>query len=284
MVTPVHATVYFGNFNVGNVPLNQGFRRELMRALMTYNYSSDPAFIMSKNTSINTTVLDPDEGKALEMMYKLANLTDPNIYTHTIVTKDVLPITLTYFNAKLSQGKFVALDWKTISEINNYGTSVQKKIVDATNDFSDISNSFQPGHGTTTVAQNYSFTDSTAKPGRWLYRLKQVDLDGTVNPSQAVEVDVPSIDNVPDKFALNQNYPNPFNPSTTISYYITKNEPVSLKVFDALGREVSTLVNEKQDVGSHNVSFSGQNLSSGTYFYRLQTPEKAETKRMMLVK
>jgi predicted acyl esterase len=92
------------------------------------------------------------------------------------------------------------------------------------------------------------------------------------------------INNEPHKFSLSQNYPNPFNPSTMIEYTIAKNEQVQLKVFDLLGREVATLVNNMQVPGSYNVNFNAQNLSSGIYFYRISTASFTDVKRMVLVK
>ncbi len=88
------------------------------------------------------------------------------------------------------------------------------------------------------------------------------------------------------EFKLNQNYPNPFNPSTTISYQISASSHVSLKIFDALGREVATLVDEYKQPGSYYSQFTAQNstLTSGVYFYQLKTGKNIETKKMTLVK
>jgi hypothetical protein len=89
-------------------------------------------------------------------------------------------------------------------------------------------------------------------------------------------------------FSLAQNYPNPFNPSTIISYELSVASEVKLDVFDLLGRNLATLINEKQSAGNHQTNFNASNLSSGTYFYRLQTKSKdglfTETKQMILVK
>jgi hypothetical protein len=94
----------------------------------------------------------------------------------------------------------------------------------------------------------------------------------------------PSVNNVPDKFELLQNYPNPFNPTTNIKYQIPNNSYVSLKVFDIIGKEITTLVNEKQSPGSYEVSFDGSNLPSGVYFYKLITGNYSETRKMVLIK
>lgn len=89
---------------------------------------------------------------------------------------------------------------------------------------------------------------------------------------------------VPSNFVLNQNYPNPFNPSTVISYQLPTNSMVVLEVFDILGRRVRTLVDERQNAGSHTVTFNGANLPSGVYFYTLQAGAYHDTKKLLLLK
>ncbi|MEO8665470.1 MAG: T9SS type A sorting domain-containing protein, partial [Ignavibacteria bacterium] len=96
-------------------------------------------------------------------------------------------------------------------------------------------------------------------------------------------------DIIPEKFSLSQNYPNPFNPVSTIKFDITQDprretQDVRLIVYDALGKEVSTLVNEDLSPGTYEVEFDGRNLSSGIYFYRLTAGSFSEVKRMMLIK
>lgn len=90
----------------------------------------------------------------------------------------------------------------------------------------------------------------------------------------------------PQTFNLSQNYPNPFNPGTIISYYIPYNEFVTLKIYDVLGNEVATLVNENQQTGIHHYTFNASNYSitSGIYFYRLQAGFFSETKKMILLR
>jgi len=90
--------------------------------------------------------------------------------------------------------------------------------------------------------------------------------------------------NVPESFSLSQNYPNPFNPSTTIKFAIPKSGNVTLAVYNSLGREVETLVNEFMNAGTYEVSYDASKLTSGIYFYKIVTNGFAETKRMMLVK
>jgi len=92
------------------------------------------------------------------------------------------------------------------------------------------------------------------------------------------------INNIPDKITLYQNYPNPFNPVTNVEFGISDLGFVSLKVFDALGKEVKTMVNEIRPAGNYEVRFDGSGLPSGVYFYKLEAGEYIETKRMILIK
>ncbi len=89
---------------------------------------------------------------------------------------------------------------------------------------------------------------------------------------------------LPENYSLSQNYPNPFNPSTTISYSIPVEGIVTLKIFNLLGEEVKTLVNEVQNAGSHNVSFDAVNLTSGIYFYSIKSGNFTDVKKMILLK
>jgi len=105
----------------------------------------------------------------------------------------------------------------------------------------------------------------------------------TIKYSQPVGI-TPIGNSIPESFKLAQNYPNPFNPTTNINYDLPVSEFVSLKIYDQLGKEVATLVNERQSAGSYRVEFDGSNFSSGIYFYTLSAGEFKETKKMLLVK
>ncbi len=139
---------------------------------------------------------------------------------------------------------------------------------------------FVKGHGTVTESQDYSFTDQNVSRGNYSYRLKQLDFDGSFAYSNTAEIDFAG----PAEFALRQNYPNPFNPATSISYSIPADGNVSLKVYDVTGKEVGTLVNEKQQAGAHTVNFNAVNLATGVYVYRLQANDLVTTKKMLLLK
>ncbi len=88
----------------------------------------------------------------------------------------------------------------------------------------------------------------------------------------------------PKEFALAQNYPNPFNPMTNISFSIPEESFVTLKVYDALGNTVETLLENRVSPGTHSIVFNAQNLSSGTYFYRLESDKFSQTKKLTLIK
>ena len=89
---------------------------------------------------------------------------------------------------------------------------------------------------------------------------------------------------MPEGYSLSQNYPNPFNPTTNLEFGISDLEFVSLKIFNTLGKEVATLVNEKLNAGTYKYSFDASGLTSGIYFYTLKAGNYIETKRMNLIK
>lgn len=95
---------------------------------------------------------------------------------------------------------------------------------------------------------------------------------------------IAGINEIPEKYSLSQNYPNPFNPSTVISYNLAEGNFITLKIYNELGKEVSTLVNERQNAGSYSISFDGSNLPSGLYYYKLESGGFVDTKKMLLIK
>ncbi len=196
----------------------------------------------------------------------------------------VLPVELTSFTSTVS-GNNVTLNWSTSAEVNNSGFTVQRKNLNDRNGVW-ISAGFVNGSGTTTSANDYSFTDRNLNTGTYAYRLKQIDFNGNFEYhelSNQVSIGVPS------EFALSQNYPNPFNPSTTISFDLPSESKVSVSVFDMSGRLVQSLIEGTLPAGYHTSAFNASNLSSGVYVYRLQASsaiggEFSATKKMTLIK
>jgi hypothetical protein len=108
--------------------------------------------------------------------------------------------------------------------------------------------------------------------------------NGGISKSDGLTGITPISTNTPDNYQLSQNYPNPFNPTTNIRFAIPKSSLVTMKVYDALGREVAVLVNEFKNAGTYQVDFNALSLTSGIYFYTIKAADFAETKKMMLVK
>jgi hypothetical protein len=198
-----------------------------------------------------------------------------------------LPIQLSSFTAQFLPGtQRVVLRWTTLSELNNYGFYVERR-APSEQGFTTVPNSFVAGHGTTVVPQYYMFADTLPHSGTWFYRLKQIDLDGTVHYSDPIRIDMPTDvgeNEAPAVFSLEQNYPNPFNPSTMIRYSIPKSALVQLRVFDMLGREVAILIDEEKLPGTYSIVWNPGNLATGMYVYRLQSGDFTAVKRLVLVK
>ncbi|MEK9137156.1 MAG: T9SS type A sorting domain-containing protein, partial [Bacteroidota bacterium] len=197
-----------------------------------------------------------------------------------------LPIQLSSFTATVLGQNRVRLDWTTLTETNNYGFEIQKSQGNQSN-YQTIPNSFIPGHGTTIEPHSYSYVDNSASVGQWYYRLKQIDLDGTIHFTEGIQVDVltgVTEKPLPKEFALDQNYPNPFNPTTNIEYAVPRESQVRLEVYNVLGQRVAMLVDEMKTAGYYKASFSATGFASGLYFYRMTAGEVSFLKKMMLVK
>jgi len=183
------------------------------------------------------------------------------------------------------------LEWETATETNNYGFELERSLTPPLSKGEGVSEwakiGFVNGNGTTEEIKLYSFVDKNLKQGQYLYRLKQINMDGSYKYSNEVEVQIQ-----PGKYSLEQNYPNPFNPSTKITYSISAVgtslmkflQFVQLKVYDVLGNEVATLVEEYREAGRYEITFNASDLASGMYLYILKAGDFVETKKMILVR
>ena len=188
---------------------------------------------------------------------------------------DAIPVELTSFTAVVINNS-VLLNWTTATEINNSGFAVERST--HSENFNQIS--FVPGFGTTTESKSYSFADNSVSSGKYFYRLKQIDFDGSFEYSEIIEVEI----GIPQEFSLSQNYPNPFNPVTKIEYSVAKTSEVKLLIFNSIGEEVATLVNETKEPGNYTVNFTAENISSGIYFYKLVAGDFVFIRKMTLMK
>ncbi|MFC2094052.1 T9SS type A sorting domain-containing protein [Bacteroidota bacterium] len=188
----------------------------------------------------------------------------------------ILPVELTSFAANVNDKGDVILNWSTATELNNQMFEIERRSEEG--QYSMIG--YVNGHGTTSEPQEYSYIDYTVETGTFFYRLKQIDFGGVYDYSDEVEVDVDG----PLTFGLEQNYPNPFNPTTHIKYNIPESGIVKLAVYNTLGEEVSVLVDGMVEAGFYEVTLDASNLPSGAYFYRLQSENLTQVKKMLLMK
>jgi len=198
----------------------------------------------------------------------------------TLTVTDVVPVELVSFTAENVLND-VILKWQTATENNNRGFEVersQKSGVRSQNDWARIY--FIEGKGTTTEKTDYTYKDKITQPGNYIYRLKQIDFDGTVSYSSEIELEV----NGPKDFTLFQNYPNPFNPLTTIKYALPLDSKVKLSIYNTVGQLVETLIDEQMEKGYHEIKFDASNYASGVYLFRLEAQNYSSTKKLLLLK
>jgi hypothetical protein len=218
--------------------------------------------VSASGTSFNVTITNPDGQSS----------------TTNGLLQAPLPVDLISFNSNVS-GRDVKLNWTTASEINNSGFEILRASSKDTTVWSD--EGLVKGNGTTNETKNYTFDDKKLNPGKYMYKLKQMDYNGNFEYhllTGSVEIALPQ------KFDLSQNYPNPFNPVTKIDYSIPQPGLVTLKVYDILGKEIITLVNRNQDAGYYTVVLDASSLSSGIYFYSLRAGNSNSTKKLLVVK
>ncbi len=189
---------------------------------------------------------------------------------------DALPVELSSFYATIHKND-ILLNWLTATEVNNYGFEVERNIFKSPN-WEKIG--FVQGHGNSNSQKSYSFTDKPNSGSEFKYRLKQIDTDGKYEYSPEVEVSL----NLSSDFSVKQNFPNPFNPTTKIEFSIPSDNNVEIKVFNVLGMEEATLLNENKQAGIHSVEFNASNLASGIYFYKVVSGNYSEIKKMILLR
>ncbi len=216
-----------------------------------------------------------------------------------------LPVQLLSFTARAAQ-LTTYLRWSTATETNNYGFETERREIRQIFTDSHRSGSrndaryqtdrnqsqhlasgwttigFVAGAGTSTTPREYIFTDHLATPGRYAYRIKQIDSDGTFEYFYAAEVEVGLAER---QFNLFEPYPHPFNPSTTIDFTLPDDGPAKLKLYDLLGREIQTLFDQEAMGGRlYRVHFDAKALPSGLYILQLQAGGEMRTRKLLLTK
>jgi hypothetical protein len=191
-----------------------------------------------------------------------------------------LPVEMAGFDATVD-GDRVRLSWTTASETGNAGFRVQRRVSDGENggegEWAQVGR--VDGSGTTTEARSYRFTDADLpyEADALTYRLKQVDTDGSSALSDPVTVER-SVDEV----ELLGTYPNPAQSRATVRYALPEKQEVTLRLYDMLGRQVQTVLNEEQ-AGRHQRTLDVGSLPSGVYFLRLQSDGQTRTQKLTVV-
>ncbi len=264
------------------------------KTALAVKISADPEWLIAANSegtltsgtsaALELTFVSEDFPEGLYTMDVEISSNDPQHQSIVVpvsmtINGGEIPVELTSFTAE-PNNKGVVLAWSTATETNNSGFSIERKSENSK--WQEVI--FVKGNGTTTEKSEYQFVDVNLSSGKYSYRLKQVDFDGQVNFSKAVEVNVVA----PNEYTLEQNYPNPFNPTTIISYTLPEKATVKIAIYNSIGELVTTLVNESQESGVYQKEFDASSLSSGTYIYRLnaigQNGTFTQSKKMQLIK
>lgn len=244
----------------------------------TYNYGA--ILLIEDGSDFNAyyhTVNDKVQYFNMPYFLKMSKTALGTVATLSELT-NIVPVELLAFTASVNNSE-VQLLWSTASELNNQGFEIERSINDADN---FVTVAFVEGQGSSTEIHYYSYSDHPDLNGvnQLYYRLKQVDFDGTFSYSDVVSVSY----DVPTSFVLNQNFPNPFNPSTKITYFVPNESFISIKLYDFLGREIKTLVNDFKATGTYEILFDASDISSGTYFYTMIAGNYSSTKKMIILK
>ena len=258
----------------GVIPMPSDWTRSLKLDYLTYNGNPNDPVAPSKNWSLIDDVTD---GAHMLFATPLTNSQMAKLGMDTMWT--LVPVELTSFTGSATDLN-VKLSWSTATELNNNGFEIQRK---NGNEFVTVG--FVKGNGTTTNSHDYSFIDKELTPGKYSYRLKQLDFNGKYEYSAVIDVQVV----LGLKFALLQNYPNPFNPETSIKYSIPQDSKVSVRVYNVTGKEIMTLVDQDMLAGSYEVKWngkdnSGSTVSAGVYFVKLSSGKFTDTKKVMFLK
>ncbi|MGB5287440.1 MAG: T9SS type A sorting domain-containing protein, partial [Ignavibacteriaceae bacterium] len=196
-----------------------------------------------------------------------------------------IPVELSSFTAEADINK-ILLKWSTVTETNNLGFEVERKLKNQ----EWVRIAFIEGNGTTTEIKNYTYTDDYSLlpyEGTVLYRLKQIDFNGSFEYSEQVAANLSFI---PSEYYVSQNYPNPFNPSTTIKFSIPEESQVKINIYNSIGEVVESLVNGLYTTGNYDISWNAQNYPSGIYFYSFEVsrtdgiPVQREIRKIVYLK
>lgn len=191
-----------------------------------------------------------------------------------------LPVELVSFDAKIV-GKYVQLNWNTATEMENFGWEIQRaEIVNNLNELKWNKIGFVSGSGTSNSYKYYSFVDKDISNGIYYYRLKQINLDGSFEYSEQIEVQVSSL----KEDIYIHSYPNPFNAISTIEFKVNTPDEVKLSLFNLLGEEIKVLIDEFKESGKYKINFDAAEFSSGIYIAKLRVGKNIISHKLVLLK
>jgi hypothetical protein len=255
----------------------------LTSADLTFHYldadvvGDENQYELGRYNGISWDIISPI---SLNTTSNTASIAGINSFSDWTLGEDgALPVELKSFTAT-TIGSKVRLNWNTATEINNYGFEIERA---KTSNYSLLlweKIGFINGNGNSNSPKSYTFIDDNVSSEKYSYRLKQIDNDGQFEYSSPVQIDLGSL----STFSLHQNYPNPFNPSTTIQFSLPAALNVKIIIFNLLGQEIQTLVNETKEAGIHEIIFDAQNLNSGVYLYKIEAGSYIQTRKMTLIK
>jgi hypothetical protein len=283
------ASAYFWNFTNKGMAFTNGRLDVSLSSLSGVSNSSSLVWLKRENpdepwTNLGGTVVD---GR-LKSVVPFSSFSEFAIGATS--SDNPLPVEITGINIVQDRGTIV-LTWTTSSELENYGFEIDRKLV-AGQQVLGSSNSmnensiwhqvdFVQGNGTSNIQHNYLLKDFVS-PGKYSYRLKQIDRDGTIRYENQVEVTVRLEEG---DYGLKQNYPNPFNPATTFQFALKSTGNVDLSVYNSLGQRVCTLFNGTITGGIlYSLPFDAKDLASGTYFYVLKANDAYQVRKFLLLK
>jgi hypothetical protein len=282
------ATVPSGGAGTGAIISNTppGMRYGRMRLTNSVNFSSQALSIawtfITYPTKLSAYLPAGGGGTNTE-------ITDPAEFLNTLAN-GTLPVELNSFTSTVSERE-VNLNWITKTEINSSRFEINRALVNSKETtVTWASVGVVQATGSSNSPNKYTFTEKDLQAGKYQYRLKIIDNNGSFKYSSVIETEVA----LPKNFEVSQNYPNPFNPTTRINYSLPFNSNVSLEIFNIAGERIGQIVNEEQSAGYYSVNFNSstlyRSLASGVYIYRVIAVNKStgnvfsSIKKMMLLK
>jgi len=272
-----YQSILLDKYPFTGVPPNSGITLDMPWFVLDENYSPDEYATRGGVSGNINSINYSNYGMMGQSTSDFIKVFETNTLYVENSNSPPLPVELSSFTAKVLRDGRIKLDWRTETEVDNYGFNIERSINEG--EWSTIG--FVEGYGNSNSPKQYNYTDEDLFAGgsKFQYRLKQLDTDGQFEYSDVVEVEI-----VPTKIELSQNYPNPFNPSTTIRFSLPKETQLKINIYNVLGELVETLAEGTYKVGYHKLTFNASALSSGTYIYRIESTEFVQTKKMLLLK